>query len=180
MSKTRSKTIPVDHDDIVNRELQKLNLRDLKIACVLRGCDPEKVINSTVLDLSHWFHKHFYEGQDPSRIAYYDSYVKDILIKRGHKEGDPLMAPILSLGYTGSYKDTGETKPKEKVISKEPKEKRERDENLGVYSGTKKHLTITCAKEGMNFEDTLEKVKATFGEDVSPKSVKIWFKKANK
>lgn len=162
-------------------ELENMRHKDLKRACVVRGLSFEEVINSTIPGLSNWFINNYANGQSPSLLNEYDAWIKQQLLDRNYKEGDPILSPSLRLGYFGEVNpETGETIIKRPKGIKKPKApKREREETFGIFTGTKKALTYQCQKEGKTLKETLDIVKAQYKEAVD-KSIKIWFNRAKK
>lgn len=162
-------------------ELENMKHKDLKRACVVRGMPFEEVVNNTTPGLSNWFQNNYGRGQNLGLLDEFDAWIKNELLKRGYKDGDPMLSPSLGLGYIGEVNpETGETIIKRpKGMKKPPKAKRERDEDTGLFKGTKKDLTYQCQKDGLDFKTTFTKVLWQFSE-AQEKSVRIWFNRARK
>lgn len=162
-------------------ELQNMKHKDLKRACVVRGMPFEEVVDTSTPGLSNWFQKNYHRSQDLGLLDQFDYWVRLELQKRGYAEGDPMLSPSLGLGYVGEINpETGEAIIKRpKGMKKPPKAKRERDEETGLFKGTKKDLTYQCQKDGMEFREAFSKVLNQFPE-AQEKSVRIWFNRARK
>ena len=161
--------------------------KDLVIACVSRGLEFEQVVKLDHNGLGSFFVKNFENTENPELLTQYDIWLDQQLEQRGYKQGDALMSPCLRLGYVGrgDLSDAPakiiEPGNKEKKIPEGAKEKvkREIDETTGVVAGTKKNLTYTLAKQGIELSEVVTRVKEKF-PDAQEKSIKIWYKRALK
>lgn len=169
----------LDPNERALRELQALNHRDLRRACIVRGIAFQELVELSIPALSNWFIANFEIGQNPSNLNEYDAWMEEQLKARGYQKGDPILSPSLRLGYLGE--NNPETnKPivrRIKGIAK-PNQKRERDSS-GNFSGTKKSLTFELCKQGKTLDEVIEVVTEKFPEAVA-KSIRIWYNKAKK
>lgn len=154
----------------------EMNYKDMKRHCVSRGMSFDKVINGSVPKLSNWLHANRNVTPNTELLDKYDDYVEEQLRSSGKEY---LIYPQLRLGYIGEKDEDGVaiTTKKVKVVNR-TKVKREKTAD-GIYKGTKKALTYQSQKEGKTLAETQEIVKKAF-EDVSEKSVKIWYKKSER
>lgn len=177
MSKKRKKGL---RKTTLMAELMKstgdMTYKTLKRNVVVRGMPFNEVVGGTFPALQNWFHHNRNNNVDTDLLDQYDEWIEAQLKERG---ADYLIHPQLRLGYIGEKDDEGNVVKIKRVKGiKKKKKKREKTED-GIFKGTKKALTFQCEKEGMTMEDTIEKVKKSFGE-ISLKSVKIWYKKSQK
>lgn len=165
--------------DIVNLKELKSNMtyKDLKIECVIRGMEFDKITASDFPNLAHWLVKNVTKKTDLSLLEKYDDYVDDLLRKAGK---DEFIHPSLRLGYISDSTDERETNikkdNKEKVEKTEKKKSRKKDKN-GIIKSTKKSLTYKLQRKGYNIEKVIKRVLRRF-PDANEKSIKIWFKKS--
>lgn len=177
MSKKRKKGL---RKTTLMSELMKstgdMTYKTLKRNVVVRGMPFDQVVAGTFPALQNWFHFNRNNPIDTDLLDKYDEWIEAQLKERG---ADYLIHPQLRLGYIGEKDDEGNVVKVKRVKGiKKKKKKREKTED-GIFKGTKKALTFQCEKEGMSIEETIEKVKEVF-EDVSLKSLKIWYKKSQK
>jgi hypothetical protein len=157
-------------------DYNNMTYKDLKKACIIRGLEFELVAASDIYRLQSWLHSNAGRDTDEILLNQYDDYVENELRIIGRHD---FIHPQLRLSYVGEREINETIKPKKEKVDKVPKQRKEKTEQ-GIYSGTKKALVYECALKEMNVVNTIKKVKKVFGEDVSEKSIKIWFKKALK
>jgi hypothetical protein len=158
------------------KEASMFRYAELQRACIVRGIDFQKLVHATAPQLHAWFVDNFYEKIDNSRLDAFDEWREEIMRKRGLDE------PFIRLGFIGEKDtETGEviSIKRPKKFKKPKKKKRERNEEFGIFSGTKKELTFRCVKDDMSLEKTIKVVTDKF-PDAKPKSIGIWYKKARK
>lgn len=165
------------------RALSRMTHKDLQRACVVRGLAFEKVVELDVPGLTSWFAKEHDRTQDLNLLNMYDLW-KDEQLKPKHPDkDDPFYHPSLRLGYVGRQDEEGNVthtkKPRGAGLMKKKKSKRQRDEKLGIFLGTKKALTFQCQKDGKTIPETVVIVTAKFPE-AQEKSINIWYKKCAK
>lgn len=156
------------------KEATMMRNLDFQRACIARGIDFKLLVSLSTPALQDWFIRHYYDAIDNSRLDAFDEWREEIMKKRGKDE------PFIRLGYVGEINEkTGEVlsikKPKKFKKPKSTK-KREKNAELGIWSGTKKELTYQCAKEGKSLEKTKKTVLEKF-PDASEKSIGIWYKR---
>jgi hypothetical protein len=157
-------------------DYNNMTYKDLKKACIIRGLEFEKVASSDIYKLQSWLHNNLGNPEYQDLLEQYDDWVEEQLLALGSND---LIHPMLRLSYIGEREEQQKIKPKREKVERVPRQRKEKTEQ-GIYSGTKKALVYECALKEMNIQNTLKKVKKVFGDNVSEKSVKIWFKKALK
>ena len=151
----------------------QMSYKDLKRHVVARGMPFQEVVNGDIPRLSLWLHNNNGNKINTDLLDKFDDWVESQITDK------TMIHPMLRLGYIGERDEDDNIISTKKVRGmKKNKVKRERTES-GVFSGTKKALTYQLAKEGLSKEETINKVLETF-PDAKPKSVGIWYKKANK
>lgn len=167
---------------VINREaaekaLTQFKRKDLQRACIIRGMDFAALASSSDLDMQGWFLKNYENPVDEDLLAQYDKWFDKFLIKeRGYSRKRNAWAfhPSLKMSFHEPEDEEQE------VVKPEPKEKKvpkQKDAEVGIYTGTKKALTYKLAKKGLPFETVCTKVLKQFPE-AQEKSIKIWYKKA--
>lgn len=159
------------------KSTKQMNYKDLKRNVVVRGMEFDKVVNGDFPTLQNWLHFNRDKPINTDLLDQYDDYIDDILRQRGKHE---LIHPSLRLGYIGERDDEGNVITRKKVpkLKKQPKAKRERTKD-GIFKGTKKAYVFESQGKGWSLKKTIRKTLARFPE-ASEKSIKIWFKKAEK
>ena len=166
---------------VINKEaaekvLTQFKRKDLQRACLTRGMDFETLASSSDLDMQGWFLKNYENPVDEDLLAKYDKWFDRFLIKdRGYSRKRNAWAfhPSLKMSFH-------EPEDEEQEVIKPIKEKKvpkQKDSEVGIYTGTKKALTYKLAKKGLPFETVCTKVLKQFPE-AQEKSIKIWYKKA--
>jgi len=170
-------------------ELANFKFSDLKKAVIQRGMDFELVVNSSHGALSEYFIHHYDEPKVDKRLEDFDKWMDIKLGLNGYEKDDPLRKFKQFAPPETQVDDTPKPEKKLKEI-KVKKPKREKNNEFGVYGGTKKELTYSLAKDLLDkkgdysnkelvkkFGDQLfEKVQKKF-PDANDKSVKIWMKR---
>lgn len=154
----------------------KLNYKDLKKECIVRGMEFEKVINSDFPNLTSWLIKNIQSEKDPLLLEKYDDYIDDKLRDGGNEY---LIHPSLRLGYVSSGNDDRETpkvKSKTQVKEKEEIKKPRKKDKRGIIKNTKKSLTGRLQGKGYPVSKVIKRVKRRF-PDANEKSIKIWYRK---
>jgi hypothetical protein len=160
--------------------------KDLVRACIIRGMPFDLAFTTSDFSMAAWHYHNYFNAVKPELLDEYDQYV-DNRIKAevsDWEKKDYLFDKTLKLGYTPEEEtdEEGNTRVVKKRLTKIKivKKKRERTLALGnIFQGTKKELTFRCAARGKTVEEAKEIVKKQF-PDANEKSVKIWFKKAEK
>jgi hypothetical protein len=168
----------VEHQKHVDRMegiFSKMKYADLQRECLMRGMTKEELVSGDLGRLQSWLIRNWDLPQLKSRIDDFDKWREKFLKERG-MPGEP----FVRLGYLG------EINPETKdfiIIQPEPLKKviikRKKDEETGLFKGTKKSLTFQCVKEGLSIDETIKKVISKFPE-AKDKSIKIWAKNAKK
>lgn len=160
----------------IRENLATLRYIDLQRTCIIRGIDFDHLVNCDIGGLHTWVINHWEDPIIQDRLHQFDQWRMDKMKEIG-KEGEP----FIRLGFIGEEnEETGDIEiNKPKRISKPVNPKRERDNETGIFKGTKKALTFQCIKEGKTVEETIQIVMAQF-PDAKDKSIKIWVKKAAK
>lgn len=157
-----------------DKELSLMRYADLQKACLVRGLDFKKMVDSDIGYLSWFFKENFYEKTDNTRLDAFDEWREEIMKKRGKDD------PFIRLGFIGEKdEETGEVisiKRQKKFKKPKKNKKREKNEEYGIWKGTKKALTAECYQEGKTLEKTLKIVMGKF-PDAKEKSISIWFKR---
>lgn len=158
-----------------------LNMRfiDLQRAAVIRGMKFQNVVESGIAELQSFVIKYW---NKPVKMELLEDFDKERM-KEMKRRGLPDDEPFVRLGFMGKTdEETGEItsmiRP-EKVKVKKIKKNRERDKELGIFTGTKKAFTFEMCKKGKSLDKTIEAVMKKFPE-AQEKSIKIWYKKATK
>lgn len=155
--------------------------KDLVRACIIRGMPFEDVLESSDHVKANWHYNNYFNQTDLSLLDKYDEWVDKRIKKEvpGWKKKKYLFDSSLKIGYVPDQ-ETGEKTKKRISKIKVIKRKRERNATLNnIYSGTKKELTWRCAARGKNLEETRDIVMKEF-PDANAKSIRIWWKKAEK
>jgi hypothetical protein len=161
--------------DKINAELLTMRYLDLQKSCIIRGMDPDILVESDIGKLQTWLIKNWETITDSKRLDAFDEW-RLAKLKILGKEGEP----FVKMGYVGEEnEETGDVEIKRPKKIKKASDKREKDETMGIFKGTKKALTYQCVKEGLSIEETTTKVKSIFA-DAKDKSIKIWMKRAKK
>lgn len=162
----------------IDDSLRMMKHKDLVIACISRGLEPEKAVTYDHHDFANFFWHNFENAEDPKLLIIYDAFVETQLQQRGHKKGEAIMSPSLRLSFTPEMTDV---KNLDKPVIKRPvledKPKREKDETHGILKGTKKSLTYDLTLSGKSLSDVVDAVMKAF-PDAQDKSIKIWYKRA--
>lgn len=165
--------------------LQNLNRRGLVKECLLRGL-PFNMVPDSSPKLAGWLTDNLDMGQDQNRLVEYDAYLKQALIAKGNKDVECFTHPDLrfGIGLNSEHWDSKEVKktikkPTEEKPKPEPKEKRTKDDDLGICTGTKKHMAYTLALEGKAIDKIIRLITKAH-PDTNEKSVRIWVKRALK
>lgn len=162
------------------RAIANMTHRDLQRECILRGIEFESVHKLGHPKMVSWLMDHFDDGQDLSNLTLFDVWNEGKLLELGYKPGDALLHPNLRLGYTHTESINGkEPKPEKKREDKPKKEPVGKDESTGIKKGTKKNLTYTLQREGLELSEVTKRVKAEFPE-ADEGSIKIWFHRSKK
>lgn len=163
------------------RALSTMKYKDLQLACILRGMPSKDMIESDHSDLVVFFTENFERGEDQTLLPFHWDWMKQELLKNGHKEGDLLLSPFLKLGYTGDIDKMEKpiNTPKISPPKEEKKPKAQMDEKLGVRKGTKKAMTYELTQKGWDLEKIIKTVLKHF-PDAQEKSIKIWQKRCQK
>jgi len=162
--------------DIIRDKMAMMKYKDLQINCVIRGIDFDFMVSKDTNGLQTWLVINWDMPCIQERLEEFDGWREKKLEEIG-KPGEP----FVRLGYVGTTDpNTGEIldiKKPEKMMSK-PK-KRERDEETGIFKGTKKAYTCELTKAGKPLAEIIELVTAKFPE-AKEKSIKIWSKRFQK
>lgn len=164
--------------EIMNLPMRKakLNYKDLKKECIVRGMEFDRVINSDFPSLTNWLVNHVQLDKNISLLDEFDDYIDEKLRASGNHD---LIHPSLRLGYVSNGSEDREkpvikdTKPKEKTEVK--KRSKKKDKN-GIVKNTKKSLTGKLQGKGYPIEKVIKRVKRRF-PDANEKSIKIWYRK---
>lgn len=165
----------------LNLYSSKMNYKDLKIECVIRGMEFEAVTRGDFPTLTHWLIKNKFNEKNLNLLDEYDNHVEAILRDKGKED---LIHPSLRLNYiSGNNIDEREenikkeNKKKVKNIVKKSKEK-QKDKN-GIIKHTKKSLTFKLQGKGYSIEKVIKRVTRRFPE-ANIKSIKIWYRKSER
>lgn len=163
------------------KDLCKMKHRDLQRACIVRGLEPEFVIQKDHSSLVVWFYENYNNTEDENLLIIYDNFIENELRKKGYTDDSPFLNPCLRFSYVKPLEsDSDLVKPKKEKETKEEKEAKPKREmtDWGISSGTKKFLTYQCCiQDGLNMPATVIKVKESYPE-AEEKSIKIWYKRA--
>lgn len=158
------------------RDLQDMTYKQLKLACIARGMNPELVYSGDHSSLSTYFILHYDNPVDKTRIGIFEDSVDSILAEK-YEATDPIRLFRISHQQNAE----GDIKVNKKALKaagvKTKKPKREKDTQFKVYTGTKKHLTYSLADKGLALKEVLEQVLQAFPE-ANERSVTIWYKRA--
>jgi hypothetical protein len=158
----------------VDKTLSQMKFIDLQRACIIRGIEFEVLVEKTVFQLQSWLGKNYTNKVKTERLDDFDRW-REGLLKAAGKHDEP----FVRLGFIGEVdKETGEVlsiKKPRKI--KKGKRKRERNEELNIFTGTKKELTFICQKEGKTMDETKALVMEKY-PDAKEKSIQIWYKKS--
>lgn len=177
----------------VDKQLQNMNYRDLKIACIVRGMEFNDVVEGYHGTLAAYFRQNYGDGGDVELLEEFDVWMDQQLAKNNIPADDPLR--LFKLSSTLDP-ETDELLLKRRRIRKagvkvpkKTKAKAERNKDFGVRKGTKKEYTMTVYKKlhdlGKNLDSKklqaklIDKVMAEFPE-ANEKSIKIWISQAKK
>lgn len=183
--KSKQPTDDQDRDIRINKALYNMKHSDLQKTCVLKGLEFRFIVEWDHHKLSNWFYHNFELGENPVLLDEYDAWMNKQLEERGYKKGDSVFAPCFRLGFAPAIDEITHIKtpgvttkviPVSVTIKGEDKPKRSVDEATGVVSGTKKNLTFTLTKQGLDLPKIVEAVLKAF-PDAQEKSIKIWYKR---
>jgi len=162
--------------EAAHREMSNFKYKDLKRGVVVRGMDFQEVVNGDYHSLTKWFVENYERTQNTNLLDQYDDWVESTIRDKS------LIHPSLRLGYIGERdEETGEvTKTKRPKGIKKKRSKKERDTRFNIFKGTAKSFTYECQSNGLTLQKTLEKVFEQYPNGCSDKSVRIWFKRAEK
>lgn len=159
-------------------EIKNMTFRDLKIHVIIRGMPFDTVVNSNVHELSRFYMQNLYEDIDRGLLEKFDDWQEAQI-------ADPnLRVSGLRLSHVQEAEDSQTPNKAKRISNLKPKhkikatKKRERTDQ-GVFKGTKKALTFKLAAKGRSLQYTINKVMKVF-PDARDKSIKIWWKKAQK
>lgn len=179
-----------DRDDRINRKLAVMRHKDLQIECIVRGLSFQLAVDYDNPRLANFYYKNFEKEPIGGNILdEYDKWVDEQLEKRGYKKGDVIFDPCFRLGFTPDITTIEPKKPLESIrhsinivgskskVLEEPKVKREKDEDMGIMKGTKKHLTYQLVEQGLPMDEIIKRVIEQFPE-AKDKSIRIWINRA--
>ena len=175
MTKTKRKRKMDIFQDFM-KVVGNMTYKDLKVQCVIRGLEFEKVINGDFPTLQNWLYYHLNDPQDSDLLNQYDDWLDKKLIGEGKAD---LVHPSLRLGYIGKRDENGKVVKKKRPKGVKKKKKKREKTKDGIYKGTKKALVFECQEKGYSIKKTIRKVSRKF-DSFSEKSVKIWYKRASK
>jgi hypothetical protein len=179
-----------------NQALANMKYKDLQKAVLERGIDFEVLVTSDYPKLSSYFINHFDSRIDKERPNHFDKWMDLKLQERGYKESDPVrqFKRFSAPEPTEEEQKEKEKKPKVEKKAKEKKPPKEKDSKMNIYTGTKKHYSMTLAeklhekfgkkynkKELINkfIGQVVEKINLKFPDSpANEKSVRIWIKRA--
>lgn len=153
----------------------KMNLKDIKIECIVRGMDFDKVIKGDFPNLAQWLIVNVGKKTDTGLLNDYDDYIDKKLEEAGKRE---LIHPSLRLGYLSSSAPEKEKELKKKTLENKPKKKLGKDKR-GIKKNTKKSLTFKLQCKGYRVDKVIKRVKRRF-PDANEKSIKIWYRKSER
>lgn len=157
----------------INSKLLQMRYADLQRACITRGMDFDLMASSDIGKLQSWVINNWDNIENTQLLHDFDQWRADYLKGMGKTD-----EPFVRLGYVGETDpETGDIEILKPKKVRESNTKREKDDGMGIYKGTKKALSYQCVKEGKTVEETITIVKAAFPEAID-KSIKIWMKKA--
>lgn len=158
-------------------DLSRMRYIDKQRACIVRGMDFEELVECSAFNLQVWYGKNSHNKINTKLLDDFDIWRKGKMAEKGLDEDEP----FIRLGYIGEVdKDSGEVVSiKKPRLMKKQKEKREKDDSLGIFKGTKKALTYQCQQEGKSLTDTVAIVMEAFPE-AKDKSIQIWWKKCRR
>lgn len=172
MSTVTVKTAPSITTDKFDGLVGKMNYRDLKKHCIVRGMPFNEVVGGSFPQLQNWLYFNYDNKKTKNLVNDYDRWIEEEL--KDSPDVDSLTHPQLRLGFIGPDEDV---KPKtSKKIIKVKKKKKEKTSD-GIFKGTKKALTFELQKKGKSLDRTIKRVLKVFPE-ASEKSIKIWYKKS--
>lgn len=173
MSKRKSGAF--SRKELIDNSLSKFKHIDLQRACIVRRL-PFENIGESYYFLASYFDDHYEDSEDIKLLDEFDKWREESLRARG--DDSPL---FIKLGFIErTDEETGEIlKRKRPKFLKKKKIRRERNEALGIFSGTKKEATFLSQQEGKTLEETIIIVIDKFPE-AKEKSIRIWWKKAAK
>jgi hypothetical protein len=181
--------------------LSSMKYIDLQKAVIERGIDFEILVNSDYPRLSSYFISHFDAKVDKERPIQFDHWMDLKLQERGYKDKDPVrqfkrFSPVVvEVDYKEAEKKAlKEGKKPDRGRVETPKVKKEKDKELNIYTGTRKHYAMKLAetlkekfskkytqKELINkfIGQVMEKINQKFPDSpANEKSVRIWIKRA--
>lgn len=157
----------------VEHELQNMRFIDLQRSCIVRGMDFNMVVSKSVGILQSWLIRNWHNKVNQSLLDAFDKQRENSMKKLG--KGDE---PFIRLGFIATQNEEGKVVPMPKSKpAKKVKVKRERDEKLGIFRGTKKSMVYDLAAKGKSVAKIIPLVIAKY-PDAKPKSIKIWYKRA--
>lgn len=171
------------------RELARMNYRDLKIACIVRGMEFEDVVEGDHNSLQAFFIKHYHDLPHKDRLERFDNWMDKQLAKK-YPADDPFRAFRLSSVLDDTTEEPKVKAKIKKALPKTPKKpRREKNSTFNVFKGTKKEYTMELThkllKAGKNMESKklqqklVEAVIKKF-PDANEKSIIIWYKRVVK
>jgi len=159
-----------------NGSITNMKYIDLQRACIVRGIDFQELVEGDFPRLQVWLNKNWGNKKNPLLLNAFDEWRRTLMSVMNHPNDEP----FIRLGFINQTDPTTgaviSTKRPRKITK--DKKKRERTEE-GLLTGTKKSLTYECCKAGKSYEATLAEVLSKY-PDAAPKSVRIWFKRAEK
>jgi len=172
----KSLGISDDKIQMVRDKMIVMRYKDLQSNCISRGMTPEDLVKGDINTLQTWLIINWDIPQNQLRLSEFDKWREIELEKAGFK-GEP----YVRLGYIGQIDpNSGEViviNKSNKMLTK-PK-KRERDEETGIFKGTKKAYTCELSRQGIAITQIIEMVVDKF-PGAKEKSIKIWYKRFKK
>tara|TARA_R110001606_G_scaffold397658_2_gene574839 strand:- start:884 stop:1489 length:606 start_codon:yes stop_codon:yes gene_type:complete len=185
------------------KDLSQYVFKDLQRACLVRGMEPQKMVESDYWKLQSFYIKNYSEVPNNSLLDEYDEWFDSEMALLGKGADNPdykwMYHPDLRLGFTTGTDEKGNLVGSKKPrLFKKPKEvtKKERRKDLGgIFAGTKKAMTMELAKEIINKRQAKDLDKklnhdAIIGRitkkvlrqfpDANEKSIRIWYNKIKK
>lgn len=183
-----------------DKALQQYNFKDLQRACLVRGMEPQDMVEADYFKLQSFFANNFHVDPDNSLLDKFDEWFGSEMALIGKGSDNPdyawMFHPDLRLGFhTGEDEKgnlTGSKKPR-KFKKPVEKKKRTRRKDLGnIFAGTKKALTMELAKEILtkkykkkpnkepNHDVIISRITKQVTKkfpDANDKSIRIWYNK---
>lgn len=153
----------------------EMTLKDIKREVIIRGMPFQEVVESDVPTLYAWWNQNRNNDIDESLLDQYDDWLEDTLRSIGQED-----LIHSSFRFNQVSEKSEESKPKKEKVVKEKRERVKREKNsLGLFSGTKKAMVFEAQGKGWSLKKTIRKVIRAF-PDAKEKSIKIWYKQADK